>query len=159
MHINACFLYIRLSFEHINHHSVNSGSTTDTRVCQVPELCSAMPGQHSQGTGRATSCCLQHLGKNHGGGHVATALQLLDRANVNTTLSAHNFFGVAHAPLTGRPGGEEPHPVQVRLHGFEAIVQISNPPAHLVQQALGSQGSPGDFRGFVIPVRKYSISN
>lgn len=56
-----------------------------------------------------------------------------------------------------RPANEEAYPVNVHLLGAEAIVQIPNALAQLVQNSGGLQHRGAGFHGVFITVHTYSI--
>jgi hypothetical protein len=59
--------------------------------------------------------------------------------------------------LNSAPADEKTNLIEVILLGFEAIVHILNPLAHLIEQAGGLQGRRTGFHGKFLSVQKHSV--
>lgn len=73
-------------------------------------------------------------------------------------IAAAHITRVPHAALLGRPQDEEACPAHIGFFSREAIVQVTDALANLIQQTLAYQGwRCGDFVGFVIFVYASSM--
>ena len=61
-----------------------------------------------------------------------------------------------HIAAATTPAHKKPHPVQVGFFGAQAIVQVPNALAHLIQQTSRLQGRAAGFYGIFITVYKHS---
>ena len=66
---------------------------------------------------------------------IAIAGVLIASKKMRCYLSIAHVIRMWHATLRGAPADKEAYPVDIGFFRLEAIVQISNPLSHLVEQA------------------------